>query len=167
MHPMLWLRGLIFTLLAPGVRGFVLPPAIDPSARRLGGFWNVGWVPIAAGTLIYGLCLVRFLLRGGTPAIFFSRRLRSFIGEEPEVLVSSGAYRFSRNPMYAGVLMVVSGQALLRASFALVCYACALFVFFHLIVVLAEEPHLRAARGQSYEAYCRAVPRWLGLPKKY
>jgi protein-S-isoprenylcysteine O-methyltransferase Ste14 len=36
------------------------------------------------------------------------------------------------------------------------------FLFFHLVVRLVEEPHLRAMHGPAYEIYCRAVPRWLG-----
>jgi len=121
---------------------------------------------VAAGTLIYGLCLIRFLAAGGTPAIFFTRHLWLLIGEEPARLVSGGLYRFSRNPMYGGVLLVVFGQAALFASPRMAAYGCALFVFFHLIVVFVEEPHLRAARGLPYESYCREIPRWLGLPAR-
>jgi protein-S-isoprenylcysteine O-methyltransferase Ste14 len=160
----LWIRGLVFTVLVPAVVGFFLPSAVAPGARRQGGIWELGWAPIMAGTLIYALCLIRFLAAGGTPAIFFARPLRFLIGEEPEGLVSGGLYRFSRNPMYLGVLLAVFGQAVLLASPALVAYGCAVFVFFHLVVVFAEEPHLRATRGRSYELYCRTVPRWLGLP---
>lgn len=161
-----WIRGLIFTVLVPAVVGFFLPAAIDPRARRLGSVWDLGWVFIAAGALIYALCLARFLIAGGTPAIFFSRHLRFLIGEEPGALVSSGLYNFSRNPMYVGVLMIVFGQAVLFASLRLVAYGCVLFVFFHLIVVFTEEPHLRATRGHPYDLYCRTVPRWMGLPNR-
>jgi protein-S-isoprenylcysteine O-methyltransferase Ste14 len=160
----LWIRGLLFTVLVPAVVGFVLPSAIAGGARRPGGIWDLGWAPIAAGTIVYALCLLRFLAAGGTPAIFFTRPLRFLLGEEPEGLVSGGLYRFSRNPMYVGVLLAIVGQAVLFASPALAVYGCAVFVFFHLIVVYAEEPHLRATRGPSYELYCGTVPRWLGLP---
>jgi protein-S-isoprenylcysteine O-methyltransferase Ste14 len=81
-------------------------------------------------------------------------------------LVSGGPYRFSRNPMYLGVLLVVFGQAVLFASPRLAAYGCAVSLFFHLMVVFFEEPHLRAARGRSYALYCRSVPRWLGLPRR-
>jgi protein-S-isoprenylcysteine O-methyltransferase Ste14 len=94
------------------------------------------------------------------------RPLRVLIGEEPARLVSTGLYRFSRNPMYVGVLLVVFGQAALFASSILVRYGCALFLCFHLVVVLLEEPHLRATRGSSYEQFCRTVPRWLGPRRK-
>src|SRR5436190_12804283 len=112
----LWIRGLIFTLLVPAVIGFFVPLWIDSGARRMGGIGDVGWLLIVTGALIYLLCLMRFLASGGTPAIFFTRRLRSLLGEEPTSLVSDGLYRFSRNPMYVGVLMVIFGQAVLLAS---------------------------------------------------
>ena len=164
---MLWIRGLIFTALVPAVVGFFLPLAIDGGAKRQGGIWDIGWLPITAGALIYALCLIRFLTSGGTPAIFFTRPMRVLIGEEPAGLVSDGLYRFSRNPMYVGVLLVVFGQAVLFESFFLAAYGCAVFVFFHLIVVFVEEPHLRATRGPSYDLYCREVPRWLGLTSRH
>jgi protein-S-isoprenylcysteine O-methyltransferase Ste14 len=161
---MLWIRGLIFTVLVPAVVAFLVPAALLTEARRPGGIWNAGWVLIAAGTLAYLLCLLRFLLAGGTPAIFFTRPLRLLIGEEPGELVAGGLYRFSRNPMYVAVLMVIFGQAVLFRSVRQAVYGCIVFAFFHLVVVFVEEPHLRAARGRPYERYCRAVPRWLGLP---
>ena len=111
-----WIRGLIFTVLIPAVIGVVSPSYIDPGARRIGGIREAGWAPIFLGALAYGLCLMRFLAAGGTPAIFFTRPLRFLIGEEPGSLVSQGLYRFSRNPMYVGVLLVVFGQAIIFGS---------------------------------------------------
>ena len=163
---MLWVRGIVFTVLVPGVVGFFLPSALAPRARLRGGISDAGWLLVAAGVLTYALCLIRFLAAGGTPAIYFARRLRLLIGEEPAGLVSGGPYRFSRNPMYVGVLLAIFGQAVLFASPPLAAYGCAVFLFFHSVVVFFEEPHLRAARGRSYELYCRAVPRWLGLPRR-
>ena len=166
LFQMLWVRGIVFTVLVPAVVGFVLPSAVDPRARLQRGIWDAGWLLVAAGMLTYALCLIRFLAAGGTPAIYFARRLRLLIGEEPAGLVSGGPYRFSRNPMYLAVLMVVLGQAVLFASPRLAAYGCAVFLFFHLMVMFFEEPHLRAARGPSYDLYCRSVPRWLGRPRR-
>lgn len=160
---MLWLRGLLFTLLVPAMVAVVVPSAVHPGARLQGGAWHAGWVLIAAGTATYILCLLRFLAAGGTPAIWFTRRLRLLIGEEPAALISAGLYRYSRNPMYVGVLLVIFGQAIVCKSMPLALYGLVVFLVFHCTVVFGEEPHLRATRGPSYELYCRAVPRWLGL----
>lgn len=118
---------------------------------------------IAPGMAIYLLCLVRFLAAGGTPAIFFTRPLRILIGEEPRAFVADGLYRFSRNPMYAGVLMAVFGQAIWFASERLAVYGLVLFGCFHAVVVWVEEPHLRKQNGEPYLRYCRTVPRWVKL----
>lgn len=162
---MLWVRGLIFTVLVPAVVAVYLPLTLDRSAQARGGAWNTGWAVIALGGCIYALCLFHFLAAGGTPAIFFTRSLRFLIGEEPVKLVSQGLYRFSRNPMYVGVWLVIAGQAVVFESRTVTVYACVVFVCFHLVVVLVEEPHLRATRGPAYESYCRTTPRWFGLPR--
>ena len=163
---MLWIRGAIFTVLAPGLIGIGVPYWIDPQRQLRGGLWQLGWVVLAAGILVYLLCLARFLAAGGTPAIFFTRPLRALIGEEPASVIRNGLYARSRNPMYLGVLLAVAGQALLFASRPIATYAALLALGFHLIVVLIEEPHLRTKGGETYEEYVRTVPRWLRASPK-
>jgi protein-S-isoprenylcysteine O-methyltransferase Ste14 len=146
---MLWLRGLIFTALVPVVVAYFLP-------RWLGlhpTIWLVGWLLIVPGILIYALCLIRFLDAGGTPAIFFTRPLRFLIGETPATLVSEGLYRYSRNPMYIGVLLAIFGQGF-------VIYGVIVWICFHAVVVLLEEPRLKKQIGQPYDEYRQKVPRW-------
>ena len=161
---MLWIRGLIFTLLVPFVIGGLVPSWIDNRSPR-SGLWSIGWLLVAVGAATYALCLFRFLASGGTPAIFFTRPLKFLLGEEPSTLVDRGPYRVSRNPMYVGVLLVVFGQAIVRGSPNVAVYGLALWLAFHLTVVFQEEPHLRRERGPSYEEYYRRVPRWLGWPR--
>jgi protein-S-isoprenylcysteine O-methyltransferase Ste14 len=66
--------------------------------------------------------------------------------------------------MYMGVLTAIFGQAIVFASPRIAAYGCVVFACFYSIVVLIEEPYLRATRGRAYEEYCQAVPRWIGLP---
>jgi protein-S-isoprenylcysteine O-methyltransferase Ste14 len=163
---MLWVRGLIFTLLVPAVIAVAIPRWIEPSRGLHSGWLRVGWIVIGAGAAFYFTCLVDFLRSGGTPAIFFTRDARFLLGEEPKVLVRKGLYRISRNPMYMGVVATVVGQALIFGSRALGVYAAFLWLCFHVVVVLLEEPHLRAERGAPYDDYRRHVPRWIGWPKR-
>ena len=72
-----------------------------------------------------------------------------------------GPFRWVRNPGYIAVVSLVVGQALLFGSGAVLAYAAFLALAFHLFVVFYEEPTLRAQFGEEYDAYCRAVPRWL------
>ena len=54
---------------------------------------------------------------------------------------------------------------MLWASWRVTLYGLALWLFFHLMVVLVEEPHLRNTREVVYEDYCRITPRWFWRPK--
>jgi protein-S-isoprenylcysteine O-methyltransferase Ste14 len=158
---MVWIRGLIFTLLVPCVIAIYVPSTMYQGRGLNGGWWSAGWFFLAAGAIVYALCLFEFLASGGTPAIFFTRKLRFVLGEEPAKLVQGGLYRVSRNPMYVGVLMAVFGQAILFASVNIAIYGFVLWLIFHLVVVFLEEPHLRKERGPSYDDYRRQVRRWL------
>src|SRR5262249_25197600 len=158
---MLWIRGLIFTALVPVVVGAWVPSVVDPFRRIQGGAWNAGWALVAVGTAMYLASLTRFLVSGGTPAIFFTRAIRALIGEEPQKLVQGWLYRVTRNPMDVGVATAVFGQAIVFASRPIAIYGAVLWMHFHLVVVLVEEPHLRELHGASYDDYCRRVPRWL------
>jgi protein-S-isoprenylcysteine O-methyltransferase Ste14 len=161
----LLLRLALFTVLVPGVVAGYLPWSLGP--RRLApGPWQFGWLLVALGALVYILCAARFFAANGTPAIFFIRPLRALVGEEPSSLVRSGLYRYSRNPMYLGVLLVILGQACIFASRAILEYAVFVFLCFHLVVVLLEEPHLRSREPAAYDTFVRSTPRWLGPHRK-
>jgi protein-S-isoprenylcysteine O-methyltransferase Ste14 len=81
--------------------------------------------------------------------------------DPPRNLVVTGLYRYVRNPMYVGVLMILLGEALWFESNALFAYAIGWFVVVNLVILLYEEPDLRQRYGASYERYCRSVGRWL------
>jgi protein-S-isoprenylcysteine O-methyltransferase Ste14 len=81
--------------------------------------------------------------------------------DPPRRLVAAGPYRWVRNPIYLAALLIVAGEAWLFFSPALLAYAAALAVAFHLLVTCYEEPGLRARFGQPYETYRRTVRRWL------
>jgi protein-S-isoprenylcysteine O-methyltransferase Ste14 len=78
-----------------------------------------------------------------------------------QVLVVSGFYRHVRNPMYVGVLSALAGQVILFRSQYLALYLVIVALLFHLFVTGYEEPKLRRTYRESYDEYCRHVPRWL------
>jgi protein-S-isoprenylcysteine O-methyltransferase Ste14 len=158
---MLVVRAILFTILIPGTLTIYIPSVLLAGTAPPGDSWRfLGLLPIAAGTLGYLACALEFLLRGGgTPAVFFTRPLRFLIGEEPKTVVQTALYQRSRNPMYVSVITVVLGESLFFESRSLLYYALFLWLMFHLVVVLLEEPHLR--RRPGYDEYCARVPRWL------
>lgn len=80
--------------------------------------------------------------------------------DPPGVLVISGLYRHTRNPMYLAVVLVLLSEAVYFRSPALFIYAAAAFLIFHFFVVFYEEPRLLSRFGREYQRYFEAVPRW-------
>ena len=75
-------------------------------------------------------------------------------------LVEHGPYRFTRNPMYAGLTTAYLGlAAVLNAAWPIVLLPLVLMALVR-FVVAREERYLRAAFGPEYEEYCRRVPRF-------
>jgi protein-S-isoprenylcysteine O-methyltransferase Ste14 len=81
------------------------------------------------------------------------------------MLVTSGAYAHSRNPMYVGWSAAVAGAALARRdAWLLVGWVLASRVLHD--EVLDEEARLAARFGMTYAAYRRRVPRYLSLTRQ-
>jgi protein-S-isoprenylcysteine O-methyltransferase Ste14 len=75
--------------------------------------------------------------------------------------VVSGLYRYVRNPIYIAVVSIILGQALLFGDGRLLWYGALLWVFFHVAVVMFEEPALKQTFGAEYESFRTNVPRWI------
>ena len=157
MRITLLLRSIFFVILIPGTVAGYVPLRI---ARAGGAVWRAPAATLsnlapalllAAGVAVLLTSVWEFFAAGrGTLAPV----------DPPKELVVSGLYRFTRNPMYNGVLAIVLAQAWLFRNAALIAYSGALIVIFTLFVRFHEEPWLERTFGDSYRAYRRAVPRW-------
>jgi protein-S-isoprenylcysteine O-methyltransferase Ste14 len=73
-------------------------------------------------------------------------------------LVADGPYRYVRNPLYFGNILMALGTSVMMSRLGAVVFILAMFLFV-LRLMLREEAELRAAQGESYERYAAAVPR--------
>lgn len=154
----LLLRNFLFTILQPGVVTVLIPFLILYYSRTelLPGRWTAlnvaGAVVMVAGTCILLNCVLRFATEGkGTISPI----------DPTKKLVIRGLYKYSRNPMYVGVMFIMIGEAVFIWSLALAIYAAIVFAAFNLFIVLHEEPRCRREFGSEYEDYYRRVRRWL------
>jgi protein-S-isoprenylcysteine O-methyltransferase Ste14 len=76
-------------------------------------------------------------------------------------IVSNGIYRFTRNPMYIGMALVMLGLALVIGSPASVVMVAVGLIIVDLFVIRREEAYLEAKFGEDYRAYRTRVRRWL------
>jgi protein-S-isoprenylcysteine O-methyltransferase Ste14 len=85
----------------------------------------------------------------------------------PRVFVVSGPYRFSRNPMALGGLLILLGEAVVYYSPTLLGIAVLYGIIIYLYVMFVEEPVLKKRFGESYDDYFKRVPRFFPNPWKW
>jgi protein-S-isoprenylcysteine O-methyltransferase Ste14 len=146
-----------------------IPPPIVGALTALGMWWLAR--QSAAPALPFGVRLglaVALAIIGLAflaPAGAAFRRARTTVNplkpEAASALVVAGVYRFTRNPMYVGfAALLLAWAAWLAVPIALL--GPAFFVaFLTRFQIVPEERALRERFGESFDAYCRQVRRWL------
>jgi len=129
--------------MVDSILGFpALTSALAPAA---------GWSLLALG----------FLLRLWATVYFYRHGMRVISLEPQSALITSGPYRFSRNPLYlGGNVFIFFGAALILGSpTALIATAIHLPLIDRFI--RREERQLERRFGQEWQSYKRRVRRWL------
>jgi protein-S-isoprenylcysteine O-methyltransferase Ste14 len=112
---------------------------------------------IAGGVLLL-LGLVLVIIAGGR---FRSAGTQIAPWLPSTALVTTGIYRFTRNPMYIGMALIYAGLSMIADSVvALVCLIPLLAVI-NYGVIRREERYLEVTFGEPYRAYKRNVRRWI------
>lgn len=76
-------------------------------------------------------------------------------------LVVGGLYRFSRNPMYLGMLMILLGWAVYLAQPLALLPVAAFVVLIEVMQIRPEEKALEEKFGEDYRSYKKRVRRWI------
>jgi protein-S-isoprenylcysteine O-methyltransferase Ste14 len=151
----------------PGVR--FPPPLLFVAGLGVGWFLDRRVLPLhlaqfggsIASVVSVVMGVVGLALMGW--GFFAFRRARTAIlpFHSASSLVTTGPYRFTRNPMYTGLTIAYLGGALLIASaWPLILLPVVLIVLF-ITVIAREERYLSDAFAIEYAAYCARVRRWL------
>lgn len=139
-------RNGLFPLLVPLA---FLPGSVllaDPLHAVLAGFL----VSLTGQAIRVATIGLRYIIRGGR-----NRRIYA------EDLVTDGLYAHSRNPMYVGNILIMTGVAIASNSLSTLALVVPLFLLIYFAITAAEEDFLRAKFGAPFDAYCAAVPRFL------
>jgi protein-S-isoprenylcysteine O-methyltransferase Ste14 len=110
-----------------------------------------GFVFIGAGIAVAFSALGLFKKKNTTTVPF----------ETPSTLVTSGPYRFTRNPMYVGLTLVYLGVAGARLEIWPAIVLPLLLAYINFAVIPVEEENLRGVFGDAYQEYGARVGRWL------
>lgn len=126
-------------------------PDVPPGVARV--LDAAGWLFIVCGMALTCWGIATF------------RRLRTSVypNRDASLLVSEGPYRFTRNPMYAGLTLAYVGGSMVIASLWPLLHLPLVLALLYVLVIAREERHLTEAFGDAYRDYQRRVGRWLTL----
>lgn len=149
----MFLRALFAFLALPGVVAFAVPVWWLVRGTRLELQHPAALLILLVGCVGLLWCVRDFYVFGkGTLAPW----------SPPRHLVTSGLYRYSRNPMYVSVLLILLGWTLAFGALpSLGVYTAIVAVAFYVRVVLFEEPWLARTHAVVWDDYARRVRRWV------
>ena len=127
--------------LLPTFGQFIVPP-----------YSGVGAIVLIVGGLALGLWAKRTIVAHDSTLNPYG---------QPTHLVTSGPFRFSRNPMYLSYVVIVLGCAVYTGVLAAFVAPTLYFLYLQYKVVLQEEQKLSDIFPTEYSAYSRTVRRWL------
>lgn len=144
-----------------------VPPALV-GAVVAAGMWCVSYVlpaftyaPMLVATV--GLGLIGFAIIGWAMLSFLEAQttVNPMKPSSASVLVTSGAYGHSRNPMYLGMFLILVGWALFLANVLAFLVLPAFILYMNQFQIKPEERALTALFGQEFLEYESRVHRWI------
>jgi protein-S-isoprenylcysteine O-methyltransferase Ste14 len=107
-------------------------------------------------------------LMGGAAREFRRRgtTLDPFEPRRTSALVTGGANRVTRNPMYVGLAGLLTAHALYRGGLLPWVPVAAFVAVVDRLQIPPEEAALREIFGAEYDAYTATAPRWVGPPRR-
>jgi protein-S-isoprenylcysteine O-methyltransferase Ste14 len=146
-----------------------IPPVILLAITATAMWITDNWLPFGGRPPLSRWWLVAALLAIGISAALagvaaFQRAATTVNPMAPErasVMVTSGIYRVSRNPMYLGMLLVLIAWATVLWSPLSLLWSLVFFSYMNHFQIAPEEQALRARFGVAFENYSRTVRRWL------
>ncbi|MFN4010705.1 MAG: methyltransferase family protein [Pannonibacter sp.] len=148
-------------------------PIIPPPVQALGwavAMWLVAWVWPELTVRFPGQTVLAGILAASglgidlvSVARFFRQRttINPLRPEAASHLVISGLYRYTRNPMYLGMLVVLCGWAVWLGHLIAFAGPVLFAIVLTRLQILAEEAALEARFGQEYRDYKARVRRWI------
>jgi protein-S-isoprenylcysteine O-methyltransferase Ste14 len=115
------------------------------------GLRIVGFAVAAAGIWLVGWGYAKLI-----------RHRTALLSSSPTThLVTSGPYRFTRNPVYLGYTLAMLGCGLLMGNVWMAVIAAVTAAVTHAWIIRSEEKHLLARFGFEFECYCRRTRAWI------
>ncbi len=121
-------------------------------------------LPLGAGgrVLGLGLAICGVLLDVSAMAVMARAHTTILPHHAASRLVTAGPFAWTRNPIYLGNTLLFAGIGLATQARWFIPLAFAAAFAVDRLAIRREEAHLRARFGETWDAYARCVPRWIG-----
>ena len=113
-------------------------------------------ITIGAGIIIAGVVMIVF-----AKLAFKKFNQPSAPGKPTTTIVTTGVFRYSRNPLYTGLALVLSGLGLATNILWLIILTAPMAFMIQRVLILPEEQYLLEEFGKTYRDYMSRVRRWL------
>jgi protein-S-isoprenylcysteine O-methyltransferase Ste14 len=144
---------------------YIALPAVAVLSDRLLGLNKL--IPSPYNWLGLVILIPGMVLGSWTSRTFFRIGQGTTVNFEPtQNLVKGGPFRYIRNPMSVGTLIVMAGLAVILSSYVLLILFLFLIPVSHIYVVNVEEKELEVRFGQPFLEYKNSVPRWFPRRQK-
>ena len=107
------------------------------------------------------LILLGLVLNIRTDQLFKKNKTTVKPDENPSTIITEGPFRFSRNPMYFGMLLALAGVSLILGSLTSFAGAVLFVTAMEIKFIPIEEKNMKEAFGEEFEAYRKKVRRWI------
>ena len=111
-----------------------------------------------SGFLIIGFGLVLALW---SRSLFIKNSTTLQPSEEPTLLVTSGPFRISRNPIYLGMAAILLGVAVFMGTLVTFAFPVLFVTLIEFFIIPCEERKLEKLFGEPYREYKKSVRRWI------
>lgn len=113
--------------------------------------------------LMVGLAIIAFALYTNIGGVLAFKRSGTNVNPYKPALtvVRDGPFRYTRNPMYLGMILFVLGLGLLLSTAWGLIFAVILWAALHYGVVLREERYMTGKFGEQYRELLTVTRRWL------
>lgn len=124
------------------------------------------WNPLAYGTsftmLIGGAAILFGIILMGVSVAMFKRHKTSVVPKRtPESIITSGPYKYSRNPIYVADAVILLGFVLTLGSVISIALVPAFAWVIRKRFINGEEAGIRTEFGQAFDDYCKQARRWI------
>lgn len=146
--------------------GVIFPPPLIYLGFLVTGLVIDYFIPLPLLTntmqVTLGSLFVVCALAANLPALFLMKKAGTAINpsKATTALMTSGPFRFTRNPLYVGLSLLYVGIAVLADSIWVLLLLLPLLLIMILGVILREERYLEGKFGEEYLRYKASVRRW-------